>query len=62
MDKRTLIDDIAKELGASAEARKKWRQAGRGVPPAWQIKIVARAAELGEDVAFGDFEQEWQAS
>ena len=57
MDKRTLIDEIAKELGASAEARKKWRQANRGVPPAWQIKIVSRAAELGEELAFDDFEQ-----
>lgn len=57
-----LIDSIAKDLGASAEARKKWWQAGRGVPPSWQIKIVGKAAEIGEDLAFDDFEQMREAS
>lgn len=50
-----LVDEIAADLGVSEAARLKWRQAGRGVPAEWQIKIadVLRAKKVAFD--FADF-------
>jgi len=50
-----LVDGIAAELGAEAPARAKWRQAGRGVPPAWQIKIMQTLLNRGVPVSINDF-------
>ncbi len=47
-----VVDETAAALGAGESARLKWRQEGRGVPPAWRIRI---AEKLG-DVALSDFE------
>lgn len=49
----SLVDQIAIELGANEPARRKWRQ--RGVPPAWQIKIVERLMAIGTPIALSDF-------
>lgn len=51
-----VVDDAAAELGVSQDARLKWRQAGRGVPPAWRISIVERLARDRVSVAFADFD------
>lgn len=50
-----LVDETAAELGASEAARLKWRQARRGVPAEWQIKIADALRERGVSVAFADF-------
>ena len=49
------VDDIAAELGAKEPARLKWRQAGRGVPPAWQLKITRALMERGVPVSLDSF-------
>jgi hypothetical protein len=51
-----LVDDTAAALGANDEARRKWRQANRGVPAAWRISIVEKLAKDGINVAFADFD------
>lgn len=54
MDTGILIDGLAKDLGISEAARKKWRQ--RGVPHRWRLAILRKAAEQGvvlPDEAFG---------
>jgi hypothetical protein len=51
-----LVDDTAASLGVSDEARRKWRQSGRGVPSAWRISIVEKLARDGVAVSFSDFE------
>lgn len=33
------VDKAAKELGVSEFARKKWRQANRGIPSKWWLPI-----------------------
>jgi len=52
-----LVDDTAADLGAQEFARQKWRQRGRGVPPAWRIKIIAALMAKGVPAALGDFER-----
>jgi hypothetical protein len=52
-----LVDDTAAELGASKEARLKWRQENRGVPDKWKIKITQALMARGVPVALGDFEK-----
>jgi hypothetical protein len=52
-----LVDDTAAVLGAQGSARLKWRQEGRGVPPAWRIKIVEDLMKRGIPVALADFER-----
>ena len=51
-----LVDDTAAALGVGDEARRKWRQANRGVPPAWRISIVEKLASDGVTVSFADFD------
>lgn len=50
-----LVDDIAADLGANEPARMKWRQAGRGVPANWQIKIVRELMTRGVPASLDDF-------
>lgn len=51
-----IVDDAAAELGASHDARLKWRQSGRGVPPSWRIQIVEKLFAEGVSVSFADFD------
>jgi hypothetical protein len=51
-----LVDDIAAELGASKEARLKWRQPKRGVPAEWRIKITQTLMARGVPIALSDFD------
>lgn len=51
-----LVNDTAETLGVSHEARRKWRQSGRGVPPIWRIKIVEALAASGSPVELGAFD------
>lgn len=51
-----IVDDIAAELGAKPEARLKWRQAGRGVPAEWRIKITQALMGRGVPIALSDFD------
>lgn len=51
-----IVDEVADKLEASAAARAKWRQRGRGVPPAWRIKIVQQLMAAGTPVSLGDFD------
>jgi hypothetical protein len=51
-----IVDETAAELGVSEAARLKWRQAGRGVPAEWQIKIVDVLRSRDLVVAFADFD------
>lgn len=51
-----IVDDTAAELGASESARLKWRQAGRGVPSEWRIKITQALMARGVPVALSDFD------
>lgn len=55
MDTDAVIDGLAKELGASEAARKKWRQ--RGVPYRWREEIRERAAVLGIAIARESFDE-----
>jgi hypothetical protein len=52
-----IVDDIAAELGAKPEARAKWRQAGRGVPAEWRIRITQAMMARGIPVALSDFDR-----
>lgn len=52
-----VVDEIAAELGVKEHARAKWRQAGRGVPAQWQIKITQALLARGVPVALADFER-----
>lgn len=52
-----LVDDIAAELGANKEARLKWRQPNRGVPPIWRIKITQTLMARGVPIALNDFDR-----
>jgi hypothetical protein len=52
-----VVDDIAAELGAQKEARAKWRQAGRGVPAEWKIRITQAMMARGIPIALSDFDQ-----
>lgn len=52
-----LVDSIAAEMGAKAQARFKWRQSGRGVPAAWQIKIARELMARGVPVSLDDFDK-----
>lgn len=52
-----LVDDTAAELGAEKAARFKWRQAGRGVPAEWRIKIVQFLMARGVAVPLADFDK-----
>jgi hypothetical protein len=49
-DKWRLVQELAEKAGVSYEARRKWRI--RGVPPAWQIRLVAAAPRR---LSFSDF-------
>ena len=50
-----LIDEVAKELGVTEAARKKWRQ--RGVPHKWRLPILRRAAARGVAIPDSAFER-----
>lgn len=50
-----LVDETAAELGATEAARLKWRQAGRGVPAEWQIKIADLLRSRGVSFDFSEF-------
>lgn len=52
-----IVDDTAAELGANKEARAKWRQAGRGVPAEWRIKITQALMARGVPIALSDFDR-----
>jgi hypothetical protein len=52
-----LVDDMAAELGAKQDARAKWRQAGRGVPAEWRIKITQALMARGVPIALSDFDR-----
>ena len=52
-----LVDSTAAELGAKPEARAKWRQAGRGVPAEWKIRITQALMTRGVPVALSDFDR-----
>jgi hypothetical protein len=56
MDKVVLIDSLASELGASAVARRKWRQ--RGVPYRWRLFLIEAARERGVELTSADFERD----
>ena len=51
-----LVDREAEALAVTSEARRKWRQAGRGVPLAWRVRIAERLASRGVFVALTDFD------
>lgn len=51
-----VVDDTATLLGVSDEARRKWRQSGRGVPHEWRFKIAEALEGEGYQVGFADFE------
>lgn len=50
------VDDVAAELGVKDYARAKWRQAGRGVPAEWRIKITQALLARGVPVALSNFD------
>lgn len=52
-----IVDTTAAELGAKPEARLKWRQAGRGVPAEWKIKITQALMARGTPVSLADFDR-----
>jgi hypothetical protein len=52
-----VVDEVATELGAKEHARAKWRQAGRGVPADWKIKITQALLARGVPVSLADFER-----
>lgn len=52
-----VVDKTAEALGATETARLKWRQPGRGVPPAWRIKIAEALMAAGVPVALSSFDQ-----
>jgi hypothetical protein len=52
-----IVDDTASELGAKQEARAKWRQAGRGVPAEWRIKITQALMARGVPISLRDFDR-----
>lgn len=60
MDTETVIIRLAKELGASVAARKKWRQ--RGVPHRWRLPIIEHARRQGIKLTGADFEYEAKAA
>lgn len=41
------VEAIASDLGATRAQRRKWRQIGREVPPAWRIRIADELAARG---------------
>ena len=53
-DKWNLIDKIGAEMGASHDARQKWRQ--RGVSHHYRLDMVERARAEGVDLTREDFE------
>lgn len=50
------VDEVAAELGVKDFARAKWRQADRGVPPVWRIKITQALLARGIPIALSDFD------
>ena len=52
-----LVDDTAALIGANADARYKWRQENRGVPPKWRILILEHLLNAGVPVALADFDK-----
>lgn len=53
----SVVDQVAEKLGAKEEARRKWRQPGRGVPAKWRISIVEELLRSGVPVALADFDK-----
>lgn len=53
----SLVNEVASELGAKEYARAKWRQAGRGVPAHWRIKITQELMSRGVPVSLADFDR-----
>lgn len=58
METHALIETLAKELGVTAVARKKWRQ--RGVPHRWRLPIIELAASRGVELSSNDFDRATQ--
>lgn len=60
MQKETItwavVDREAEALGVTASARLKWRQANRGVPPVWRIRIVENLSQRGLPASLSDFD------
>lgn len=49
-DKWSIVDEFADSKGVPKETRKKWRV--RGVPAAWQIRLVQAMPDI---LSFEDF-------
>lgn len=52
-----VVDTVAAELGAKQEARAKWRQAGRGVPAEWKIRITQALMARSVPISLSDFDR-----
>lgn len=50
------VEAIATDLGATRAQRRKWRQIGREVPPAWRIRIAGELAARGVLVELSVFD------
>lgn len=51
-----VVDAIATDLGASEEARRKWRQTGRRVPWEWRLKIIDELNQRGVETRVDAFD------
>lgn len=50
------VEAVATDLGATRAQRRKWRQIGREVPPAWRIRIAGELAARGVLVELSAFD------
>ncbi len=51
-----IVDAAAAALGATPAQRRKWRQTGRAVPPAWRIRIADKLRDDGAPVEHAAFD------
>lgn len=51
-----IVDAEAEALGAELDARRKWRQPGRGVPADWKLRIIEALDGKGIKVGASDFD------
>lgn len=51
-----VIDSVAEALGVETEARRKWRQPGRGVPSEWKLHIIENLGAKGVKITAADFD------
>lgn len=51
-----IVDAEAEALGAEPEARRKWRQPGRGVPSDWKLRLIESLGAKGLKVVAADFD------